>query len=75
MLGHGTATTTGRGWQGELWDSEEDTWELLQELELEEVVELGEEERLRRKIVERAGDGAMTGLRTTDHTRTGLATN
>ena len=48
VLGHGTATTTGRGWQGELWDSEEDTWELLQELELELVEE---EERLRRKIV------------------------
>ena len=52
VLGHGTATTTGRGWQGELWDSEEDTWELLQELELELVVEeVDEEESLRRKTV------------------------
>ena len=47
LLGHGTDTTTARGWQGELWDSEDDTCELLH------VVEVVEEEveRLMRKIV------------------------
>ena len=41
LFGHGTDTTTGRGWQGQLWDSEEDTWELLQDLELLGVLEFG----------------------------------
>ena len=50
LLGHGTDTTTARGWQGELWDSEDDTCELLHEVEVvEEVVE--EVVRLMRKIV------------------------
>jgi len=54
LLGHGTDTTTARGWQGELWDSEDDTCELLHEVEVvEEVVEEVEEEveRQMRKIV------------------------
>ena len=49
MLGHGTDTTTARGWQGELWDSEDDTCELLHEVEVVVVEE--EVERLMRKIV------------------------
>ena len=39
-MGHGRDTTTARGWQGELWDSEEDTCQLLHELEVEELLEL-----------------------------------
>ena len=58
MLGHGSDTTTARGWQGELWDSEEDTCHSLQDLlellEMEEMEELEEEKRLmRRKVFER----------------------
>ena len=49
LLGHGTDTTTARGWQGELWDSEDDTCELLHVVEVVEEVE--EVERLMRKIV------------------------
>ena len=52
LLGHGSDTTTARGWQGELWDSEEDTCNLLHdllELEMEEM----EEKRLRRKKVDK----------------------
>jgi len=58
LLGHGTATTTARGWQGELWDSEDDTCDLLQEVLELEVLEV-EVERLMRKIVKQKRDGAM----------------
>ena len=65
LFGHGTLTTTGRGWQGLLSDSEEDTWELLQDLELLEEEE-EEEERLRRKRETQPRAGAIrldwTGL-------------
>ena len=57
MLGHGTDTTTARGWQGELWDSEDDTCELLHVVEVVEEVE--EVERLMRKIVKQERDDAM----------------
>ena len=48
LLGHGSDTTTARGWQGELCDSEEDTCDLLQEvLEVVEVMEEVEEKRVK----------------------------
>ena len=51
LLGHGTDTTTARGWQGELWDSEDDTCELLHVVEVVEEEVEEEVERLMRKIV------------------------
>ena len=44
MLGHGSLTTTGRGWQGEPWEREAETCSLEQEEEEEEEDEKEEEE-------------------------------